>query len=479
MVSGESILVHNKTSKILVQNQSRKSLLLRVFLLIIFFGLGYSVYYVFRALPILTGFGAKHMCSCHFVAHRSDSSVLVNELARFPYRLAKYEVNDMDSLVTASIFGIAHRQAVFRSGAGCVLQVGDKAIVPIPQLAQITNRAISNYQIPQEIIGLQGVNYTQLSEAVDWAFSEPDTERLKNTKAVVIIYNDTLVAEQYAPGFSAETRMPGWSMTKSVINALVGITVQQTQLDIYQPAPVSAWQEEGDPRESITWHHLLRMNSGLDWDETYFGVSDVTRMLYLSEDMAEVAIHQPLDEEPGTEWYYSSGATNILSLLLRQHYGDDAYYALPYQQLFRPLGMTSAVLEADLSGTFVGSSYMLATAHDWAKFGLLYYHDGVWQEERILPEGWVKYTTRPVDDAPFRKYGAQFWLNAGERHRPDQREFPDVPTELFFAQGFDEQSIFILPQRKLVIVRLGITTRGNFDKNYFLSEVLKAFNYEN
>jgi len=463
----------------LVQKRSRKGLLVKIFLFILVSGFGYSVYYIFQALPILTGFGAKHLCSCHFVAQRSDSSVLVNELARFPYRLAEYEANDADSSVTASIFGIATRQAVYRPGAGCVLLIDNKEITQIPQLAQITSRKISNYQIPQEKATLSGVDYTQLNEAIGWAFSEPDAERLKNTKAVVVIYNDTLVAERYASGFSAETRMPGWSMTKSVINALVGISVQQSQLDVQQPAPVPAWQEEGDPRQSITWSHLMRMSSGLDWDETYFGVSDVTRMLYLSEDMASVAIHQPLDEEPGKEWYYSSGTTNILSLLLRQHYGDDAYYALPYQQLFQPLGMSSAIIEADLSGTFVGSSYMLATARDWAKFGLLYYHDGIWQGKRVLPEGWVKYTTRPVYDAPFRKYGAQFWLNAGERNRPDQRELPDVPTELFFAQGFDEQSIFILPKRKLVIVRLGTTARGNFDKNYFLHEVIKAFNYKN
>ncbi len=405
--------------------------------------------------------------------------MLANELVRFPYHLADYEVNDVDSSATASIFGMVSQRAVYRQGAGCVLLVDQEEAPSIPQLAQLTNSVTNQYQIPQNQQSLAGVNYTQLKKAIDWAFSEPDAEHLKNTKAIVVIYNDTLVAERYASGFSAETPMPGWSMTKSIVNALVGITVHQSQLDIYQPAPIPAWQEEGDPRKNITWNHLLRMSSGLEWDETYFGVSDVTRMLYLSEDMADVAIHQPLKEEPGEEWYYSSGTTNILSFLLRQYWGDDNYYVLPYQQLFQPLGMQSAVIEADLSGTFVGSSYMLATARDWAKFGLLYYHDGIWQDQRILPENWVKYTTRPVDDAPFRKYGAQFWLNAGERNRFDQREFPNVPTELFFAQGFDEQSIFILPKRKLVIVRLGITARGNFDKNYFLSEVIESFDYEN
>lgn len=462
----------------MVQLRSRVRLFRTIFLLILIISLSYFIYYVSRALPVLTGFGAKHLCSCHFVAQRSDSSVLATELARFPYRLASYAVNDTDSFTTATIFGLAPRKAVYQSGVGCVLLVNGAKPPKIPQLKSLAGQPTSGYTISENTNSLAGVNYNQLGNTLDWAFAEPDTENLKNTKAVVVIYDDTLVAERYAPGFSAETPMPGWSMTKSVINALVGISVQNSNLNIDEPAPVLAWQGN-DPRKSITWSHLLRMSSGLAWDETYFGVSDVTRMLYLSEDMASVAIHQPLKKKPGSDWYYSSGTTNILSFLLRQHWGDQAYYALPYQQLFGPLGMSSVVMETDLSGTFVGSSYMMATARDWAKFGLLYYHEGIWQGQRILPEGWINYTTKPVEEAPFRKYGAQFWLNAGERGRPDQREFPDVSTELFFAQGFDEQSVFILPKHKLVIVRLGVTDRGSFDKNHFLKEVTKAFDFKN
>lgn len=462
-----------------MQRRSRRKLIRNIFLLIFAISIGYFVYYVSQALPVLTGFGAKHLCSCHFVAQRTESSVLSTELARYPYRLADYQVNSDEQSASSSIFGMATRKAVYRPGAGCVLLVDDAALPEAAQLQRLTTQPTSSYLIPQNTNLLTGVNYAQLQSALDWAFAEPDPEYFKNTKAVVVVYNDTLVAERYAPGFSPQTPMPGWSMTKSVINAMVGISVRQSGIDVNDPAPVPAWQEENDPRQGITWDNLLRMSSGLAWDETYFGVSDVTRMLYLSEDMASVAIQQPLKVEPGEEWYYSSGTTNILSFLLRQHWGDEAYYALPYQQLFQPLGMSSVVMETDLSGTFVGSSYMLATARDWAKFGLLYYHDGVWQGERILPEGWVNYTTKPVEDAPFRKYGAQFWLNAGERNRPDQREFPDVPTELFFAEGFDGQSVFVLPDHKLVIVRLGVTARGNFDKNHFLKEVIRAFPSKN
>nr|WKN40345.1 serine hydrolase [Tunicatimonas sp. TK19036] len=451
-----------------------RSLLRKILLFTLLLSLGYLIVYIARALPILTGFGAKHLCSCRFVAHRSDSSILVNELSRFPYRLADYQTNESDSFATATILGLVTRKAAYRAGAGCVLLMDEDATAPtIPQLASRGSSQLSTFQIPTDTLAYPGVNYQQLDTILEWAFSEPDVEHLKNTKAIAIIYNDTLVAERYAPGFSSETLMPGWSMTKSVINALVGISVQQGKFSVNDPAPISEWKN--GPRHRITWNYLMRMSSGLAWDETYFGVSDVTRMLYLSEDMASVAINQPLKAKPGRYWYYSSGTTNILSWLLRQQWGDDAYYNLPYEKLFHPLGMSSAVIEADLSGTFVGSSYMLATTRDWAKFGLLYYHHGVWQGKQLLPKGWIDYTTKPVEDAPFRKYGAQFWLNAGERDRPDRREFPDVPSELFFAQGFDEQSIFILPSHKLVIVRLGITSRGDFDKNYFLSELIKAF----
>ena len=320
---------------------------------------------------------------------------------------------------------------------------------------------------------MTAVEYERLNAALDRAFAEPDTDRLQNTKAVVVLYGDTLVAERYAPGISADTPLPGWSMAKSVTNALMGILVRAGKLSISQPAPVAAWQK--DERQQITINDLLRMRSGLAWSETYFAVSDVTRMIFLSEDMSSGAVHQPLAHPPGTVWSYSSGTTNILSRIIREAVGEKRYPGFPYQALFAPLGMSSAVWETDLTGTLVGSSYLLATARDWAKFGQLYLNDGVWRGQRILPEGWVNYTTDPVKMAPQRQYGAHFWLNAGEEDNPSDRPFPDAPTDTYFAQGFDGQNVFIIPSYDLVVVRLGITKRGNFDQNQFLSDVLAAF----
>lgn len=442
----------------------------RVFIFLGVALLGYGVYYAGLMAQVLTGFGAKQLCSCVFVSGRTSSSALKNELNRFPYTLASYEVNDEARWAGSQLGFWNQRRAVYREGTGCVLLTNDEQTPVGVPLSPSLSRSVplpESRTIPE-------VDYNQLNLTLDQFFAEPDSARLQNTKAVVVLYRDTLVTERYASGFTPDTRLPGWSMAKSVTSALIGILVHQGKLSVEDPAPVATWQDTNDERGTITIDDLLRMRSGLAWNESYFTVSDVTRMLFMSEDMAEVSIRQPLAYPPGSEWYYSSGTTNILSNIIRQTTGEN-YLEFPYQALFNPLGIGSAVWETDLSGTAVGSSYLFATARDWAKFGLLYLNDGVWKGQRILPEGWVKYSARPVAQSPQRKYGAHFWLNAGEAGNPQNRLFPDVPADMFFAEGFDGQNVFVIPSRDLVVVRLGVTTKGNFDQNRFLRDLLQAF----
>ncbi len=431
--------------------------------------LGYGIYYVGLMMQVLTGFGAKQLCSCVFVSHRTKGSVLADDLSRFPYSLATYEINRTAQWTESRMGPWMSRRAIYYDGLGCVL-LTDTDTTPNPPAT--LPPTVEEQTLPENQT-MTAVDCERLNAVLEQAFAEPYADRLQNTKAVVIIYRDTLVAERYAPGISVDTPLPGWSMAKSVTNALVGILVNEGKLSVSQPAPVAAWQK--DVRQQITINDLLRMQSGLAWNETYFAVSDVTRMIFLSEDMSSGAVHQPLTHSPGTVWSYSSGTTNILSQIIREAVGEERYLQFPYQALFAPLGMSSAVWETDLSGTFVGSSYLLASARDWAKFGTLYLNDGIWRGQRILPKGWVKYTTDPVTMAPQRQYGAHFWLNAGEIDNPADRPFPDVPTDCYFAQGFNGQNVFIIPSRQLVIVRLGVTSRGNFDQNRFLSDVLASF----
>jgi CubicO group peptidase (beta-lactamase class C family) len=286
------------------------------------------------------------------------------------------------------------------------------------------------------------------------------------------VYDGKLIAEKYAEGFDKNSKQIGWSMTKSVTNALVGILVKQGKLKINEAAPVPAWKN--DARNKITLNDLMRMSSGLDWEENYSGPSDVTNMLFKKKDMGIYAASVPAKYEPGIKFYYSSGTTNIISRIVRETIGDENYYRFPYEELFYKLGMQSMVLEPDAGGTFVGSSYSFATVRDFARFGLLYLNDGIWQGERILPDGWVKYSTTPVSGAKMGEYGAHFWLNAGESGNPSHRIYPDIPADLFWADGYEGQKVFIIPSKKLVVAKLGLS-QGDFqDDNKFLADIIDS-----
>jgi CubicO group peptidase (beta-lactamase class C family) len=310
-----------------------------------------------------------------------------------------------------------------------------------------------------------------LQSAVQNIFVEEDTIWPIRTRAVIILFNGQLIAERYADGFTAKTRLSGWSMTKTVTGALIGILVKQGKLYIDAPAPVPEWRNISDPRHSITVTDLLQQRSGLDFEENYSKSSDATRMLFQEADMGGFTASRPLKSQPGSVFYYSSGNSNILSRIIRQTVGDSLYYCFPYQQLFYKLGMYSAVIEPDASGTLVGSSYMYATARDWARFGLLYLNDGVFNKEMILPEGWVAQSTRPASTEK-QGYGFQIWLNTASDTLI--KRYPAAPADMFYADGFESQLIFIIPSKNLVVVRLGLTQHNNFDGNKFLHDVLAS-----
>jgi len=243
---------------------------------------------------------------------------------------------------------------------------------------------------------------------------------------------------------------------------------------VNKPAPIESWRN--DARSKITLNDMMHMSSGLDWVENYGGPSSATNMLFKKKDMGIYASAVPAKEEPGKVFYYSSGTTNIISRIVRDKVGDENYYRFPYVELFDKLGMRSIVIEPDAGGTFVGSSYSFATARDWARFGLLYLNDGICNGERILPEGWVTYSSTPTSGAKIGEYGAQFLLNAGTKDHPEKRIYPSVPADLYWADGFEGQNIFILPSKKLVIVKLSQSTGNYLNDDLFLSDVIESLN---
>jgi CubicO group peptidase (beta-lactamase class C family) len=447
-------------------------------------------WYLSQTLPIGTGHVAKTICSNVFIAQRNPETVFQEDIApvHLLFAITKFDLDETKKSVVSTSFGFARTKAIYREGCGCTLVNG----ISEEELRSQTFMEVSLEQSQSEAIADRpwpagdqappaslpaGVDGKRMNEALEAAFAEPAADNPRKTRAVVVVYNGELIAERYAPGFNQTKPLTGWSMSKSVTNALVGVLVRKGKLDIKRPAPVPEWQKEGDPRRNITVDQLLRMSSGLRFNEAYAPFSDAVSMFYDSYDFAAYAAQKPLEEEPEARWNYSSGTANIISRIVRRAAEKEYrnYYEFIYRELFHKIGMNSAVFEPDPSGTFVGSSYVFATARDWARFGLFYLQDGVWNNERLLPKGWVTYTTTPTPKAPQGEYGALFWLNAGSTADPTNRRWPSIPRDAYSAEGFQDQRVIIIPSRKLVVVRLGnCAYRGAWDDEKFLSDVLAA-----
>jgi len=369
-------------------------------------------WYLAQAIPIGTGYVAKYLCSGVFISGRDPDVIFREDVAPVNPLTAvvSVQIDNRNKLVTADSFGLFKATAVYREGCGCTLAVGvsEKDLRKQDIAAEVPKKPLpydlpwpeGNGEIARPLPA--GIDEAKLAKALDNAFAESGSEKLKNTRAVLVVYDGRLIAERYATGFDRNMPLLGWSMSKSITNALVGIMVKNGKLRLNEPAPVPEWQTKGDPREKITLDQLLRMSSGLEFGEVYKPLYDATRMLYGSADFAAYAAAKPLEAAPDTKWNYSGGTANIISRIVRTE-AEKSYrncFTFMREELFDKIGMQSAVPEPDPSGTYVGSSYTFATPRDWARFGLFYLQDGVWNGERILPEGWVAYTTTPTPGAP-------------------------------------------------------------------------------
>ncbi len=434
-----------------------------------------------RALEVVTGLISHNLCSEVFVTGLDPDDAYAQALAPRPGMglinwAVHYDVDREQRQVTTTLAGGFASRARYRDGLGCVLVHGEVPADTRPAGDQ-TARAV----LP-EIAGPAPVETAdaRLRAALDLAFAEPEHPPYRRTRAVVVVHDGRVVAERYAPGYGIDTPFLGYSATKSVISALVGVLVRDGRLSVGDPAPVTAWAGQGDPRHAITLDHLLRMTSGLALDETDTPFAPVARMLYLERDMAGYAESVPLDAAPGSRWRYTSGNTLIVSRIVRDAAGGTAADVLRFarQELFAPLGMRHVTLEVDATGTPVGSTYMLASARDWARFGMLYLDDGVVGGRRILPEGWVRYSTMPTLDTG---YGAGFWTNLVGGHIPWSSvvwSIPGAPRDTFYARGLLGQYVVVIPSQRLVIARLGLSHGPGADiegVGRLVTDVIEAF----
>lgn len=429
-----------------------------------------------------TAYAAKILCSGIFVSQRDAQSLLDADVSADYLSLLRHidvQVDRGSREVTATFFGLAKRRAVYREGRGCAVIHGEAAEPPAPR----TDGSIDRLRAQRALMDAfdtvdrlpPELDQSRLEAALEWAFLQSDPARPRRTRAVVVVYRGRLVAERYADPFTKDTPLNGWSMTKSVVNALLGVLVKEAKVSLSDSAVIPQWRGASDPRRKITLEQLLLMNSGLQFREDFRNFfADMIYMLLGVPDTAAYAAAKPLEAEPGTRWSLSSGTTNIIAYAIRQIVGESDYLEFPRRALFDRIGMTSAVLETDAAGTFVGSSFMYATARDWARFGLLYLRDGVWSGQRILPEGWVAYTRTPAPNARDQQYGAHYWLRIPKRFRCGNESHP-LPADAFHAIGHEGQFITIIPSRQLVLVRLGLTRyRCAWDQQRFVHSVLAA-----
>ncbi|QRR08233.1 serine hydrolase [Burkholderia sp. MS455] len=452
-----------------------KTLIRRGAALVLLAALGYAGYMLSRLAPIATGYAAKALCSGVFVSGRPAASVIDVDIMAGVHPLLKLVRPSLDPdhhRAMATFAGFAGREADFRPGLGCTLALGPSSATLPGALPLLPDPP------PAPAAPPAGIDAHKLQTALDRAFDEPDPARPRRTRAVVVMWRGQVIAERYAPGFTADTPLPGWSMTKTVTAALVGMLVALHKLSLDASALLPEWRGSGDPRAAVTLDELLRMTSGLQFNEDYDDpLSDVAVMLFTQPDTARFASAKPLAATPGTQWYYSSGTSAIIARVMREAMGgsDDDYLAFPRRALFAPLGMRSAVFEPDASGTLGSSSYMYASARDWARFGQLLLQDGEWNGQRLLPAGWVRYLTRATPQSPHQEFGAHLWVKVPEPFNERDPHASAMPADAFHAVGHEGQFVSVVPSHQLVVVRLGLSRpESAWNHDAFLARVLDA-----
>lgn len=394
-------------------------------------------WYVRPLLLTATGYAAHSACAMTAFAD-AGPNLPPNPLV--PY--LRYSSDD--SGVRSTVLGVfAGQRAWLTEGYGCTI-AGDAP--DLPPVLGITPNALTDVPTPTASPSMAGALAAAFGDDLDEAGRKD-----LGTRAVVVVHQGQLIGERYAEGFDASTPQLGWSMAKSVTNLLTGRLAQQGLVNVTDTNLRPEWT---DDRASISVDDLMRMTSGLAWDETYDLGTPITRMLYLEPDMAGYVADQELEHPVGEFQQYSSGSTTLLCSVLSEATGLGA--DLPTRELFEPLGLSSAVWEPDAAGTPVCSSYLWATPRDWATMGQFALQDGVWEDERLLPEGWMKESTTALPVAASDEVG----YAAGWRANllaDGGLAVPTLPKDMFWATGHDGQRMYVVPSADLVVVRLGFS----------------------
>jgi CubicO group peptidase (beta-lactamase class C family) len=435
--------------------------------------------YLFVAPPdllrVATNYSAKMVCSNVFLAGRDPVEVQDIDVQAGGHPILGYisiDIDEPSGVVVARLLGLfATGTAVYREGLGC-------ASAPNGDIARLKSISLANQNIEQ---------FTRTSKWPMGAHNLKMDNILANEeligpgmRAVVVIKDAELIAETYGPGFDIETPLLGWSMTKTVTALIMGAVLGE-DFNVESDNLFPQWQD--DERRAIRIQDLMSMSSGLQWNEGYGSVSDVTRMLYLEPDMAAFGASLPLAKEGETaSFHYSSGTTVLLSRIWQNLIGNKAL-SFPHEKLFGPLGMRSATLETDAAGTFAGSSYLYASARDWARLGQLILDGGQWNAQQLIDTDYINWMTGAAQSSTASwgrpEYGnGQIWLHGPDAGVPEGEDPDagfDLPSDIRWMLGHDGQSIAIIPSEGLVVVRMGLTPSGlGYRPQEMVSQIIKS-----
>jgi CubicO group peptidase (beta-lactamase class C family) len=427
---------------------------------------------------IVAGYRAIFTCAAHFHAGRPlDDIERVEMVDVRQFGFPAPVIDTQHGLVTATDpSGKIVRTAAYRDTMGCTLlpphwstadvpRLPYVAWAPAPDVSKLPFPAGDRVELPAD--GLDPA-YRALAPALEKAFDGKTYGTAPGvvTTGVIVVKGGRIVAERYRPGFGIHTGYRTWSTAKSITAALMAIASKEGLLNLDDRAAIPEWSHPGDPRQAITYKQLLWMSSGL-----VSGGANTNAVYFGGQDMESGATTTPLEAAPGTRWKYANNDTLLLLRALRHRLADDhRYLRYPYEELLHPLGMWHTRMETDHLGRFIGSSQTYTTARDLTRFGLLLQNDGVWNGKRLLPEGWVAFSTTPAPAKPPIAgewgYGAQFWL---------LDQMPGVPRGTFTTAGNKGQYVTVVPGHDLLIVRTGVDPDGKrFHQDQLVADVVKA-----
>ena len=418
-----------------------------------------------RALEFASAMSAHHLCAGLWVVGRSyqraPDQIIAEDMAPFPtlgwQDTFEYQIDQDRRMATVSAPHAVPRSALYTGDQGCtILPPGDTDVhfTPVALTRGTPDPATDDWPMGDRHAAgtFAEVNQDAVQAALDWGMAQP-----QNTRSIVAVYNGRIIGERYAPGFTKDTPQISWSEGKSLTATLIGLLVQQGHLNIEDPAPVAAWQHDGDPRREIRIRDLLQMSSGLDFTNlgltgaaAFSEANEHMRVYFDGLDIFAHVLDQPPDIPPATQWRYRNSDPLTLGWIIKQtvEANGGEYLRFPQRALFDRIGARSPVLETDTYGHFILSGYDYLSARDWARFGLLYLWDGLWLGERLLPDGWAAFVSTPAPGDGGDGYGGLFWLNRGGT-------LDRVPPDAYWASGLMGQTTMVIPSRDVVVVRLG------------------------